>query len=254
MSVSMNLSGAACLVTGASSGIGRAIALQLAQEGARVFATGRDADALREVAGTTREPFVPADLSDPAEIGRVVAEVGNAFGRLDLLVNNAGSGWAGPFVSIDPDDADRLVRVNLLAPIRLTAAFLPGMLERERGHILNVASIAGHVGVRDEAVYAATKAALVAFSESLRYEVAPFGVRVTIVSPGVVNTPFFERRGHPYERRSPRPIAPDRVARAAVRAIRRDAPEVFVPAWMGWVARLRGAAPGVYRRLASRYG
>jgi short-subunit dehydrogenase len=146
------------------------------------------------------------------------------------------------------------VAVNLVAPIRLTRAVLPAMLERRRGAVVNVASIAGHVGVREEAVYAATKAGLLGFSESLRYEVAGAGVAVITVSPGVVATDFFARRGRPYARRLPRPIPPDRVARAVVGAIRAGRPDVFVPAWMAFPAWLRGTWPGLYRRLAARFG
>ncbi len=127
------------------------------------------------------------------------------------------------------------------------------MLAWGRGHIVNVASIAGHVGVREEAVYAATKAALVAFTESLRYEVGD-RLTVTLVSPGVVETAFFRRRGRPYERRRPKPIPPERVADRIARAIERERAEVFVPRWMALPARLRGAAPGLYRALARRFG
>jgi short-subunit dehydrogenase len=248
----MDLRGAACLVTGASSGIGRAIALRLAREGATVMATGRDAGALEAVAAATGGPFVQADLTDPAGLGGLVVETRKALGLVDLLVNNAAAGWAGPFAIIEPEDAERLIALNLLAPIRLTSALLPAMVERGRGHIVNVASIAGHVGVRDEAVYSATKAGLIAFSESLRYEVAGSGVGVTVVSPAVVETQFFKRRGRPYERSAPRPISPERVAVAVVAAIRKGRPEVFVPARMGLVARFKGMAPATFRRLASR--
>jgi len=128
------------------------------------------------------------------------------------------------------------------------------MLARRRGWIVNVASIAGHIGVRDEAVYSATKAALLSFGESLRSEVAGAGVGVTNVSPGVVRTPFFERRGRPYDRAFPRPIQAERVARAVVRGVRRGADEVFVPAWMRPVARFHGAWPALFRQLAPRFG
>lgn len=243
-----------CLVTGASSGIGRATALRLARAGARVVVLGRDRTALDEVAARTGGTVVVADLADPSEVERAAAESLSIAGRVDVLVNNAGEGWAGPFAEINPLRAERLVRTNLLAPIRLARAVLPPMLERKTGHIVNMASIAGHVGVRDEVVYAATKAGLIGFSESLRYELAGTGVGVSVVSPGIVRTSFFERRGRPYERRFPRPIDPDRVARAVVRAIRRDKVQVFEPRWMAFPAWLRGSFPGLYRALAGRFG
>lgn len=237
----MRLEGATALVTGASSGIGRATAAALAGRGARVVALGRDAARLEGVG----ERQVVWDLAEP---GAVAEEIG----PVDVLVNNAGAGWAGPFA--ETPDVERLVAVNLVAPILLTRALLPGMLERGRGHIVNVASIAGFVAPRDEAVYAATKAGLVAFSESLRYELRGSGVGVTLVAPGVVATPFFERRGRPYDRRWPQPISAERVAEAIARAIEEGKDEVFVPRWMGAVARLRGAAPGLFRALSGRFG
>ena len=243
-----------CLVTGASSGIGRATSLRLARAGARVLVLGRDRPALDEVAAKTSGTVIVADLADPSEIERAAAEALSVAGRVDVLVNNAGEGWAGPFAEINPLRAELLVRTNLLAPIRLTRALLPPMLERTSGHIVNVASIAGHVGVRDEAVYAATKAGLIGFSESLRYEMTRTGVGVSVVSPGVVRTAFFERRGRAYQRRFPRPIDPDRVGRAIIRAIRRNKAQVFEPKWMAFPAWLHGGFPALYRWGASRFG
>jgi short-subunit dehydrogenase len=247
------VTGAVCLVTGASSGIGRATALRLALEGAQVIALGRDQAALDRVAAATSGKALQADLSIAEEVERA-AHALVAMGRVDVLVNNAGEGWAGRFADMDLERAERLVRTNLLAPIRLTRKLLPGMLERGRGHVVNVGSIAGHVGVRDEAVYAATKAALIAFSESLRQEVAGTGVGVSVVSPGVVATSFFDRRGRPYQRRSPKPIAAERVANAILEAIRTGKAQTFVPGWMAFPAWLRGAWPTLYRRGAGRFG
>jgi short-subunit dehydrogenase len=195
-----------------------------------------------------------ADLTAADEVARCAREALTPFGRVDVLVNNAGSGLAGPFAQVDAEQAERVLRLNVTAPILLTRALLPAMLSRQRGWIVNVASIAGHVGVRDEAVYAATKAALLSFGESLRYEVTGSGVGVTNVSPGVVSTPFFERRGRPYDRAFPRPIPPDRVARAVMRGLRRGTDEVFVPGWMRPVARFHGGWPSLFRQLAGRFG
>jgi short-subunit dehydrogenase len=127
------------------------------------------------------------------------------------------------------------------------------MLERNSGHIVNVGSIVAHVGRRLEAPYAATKAALAVFSESLRAELRETRVGVSLVSPGVVETAFFARRGAPYDRRWPRPVPPERVAAAVVDAIRNDRAEVLVPAWLAVPARLHGAAPAVYRALARAF-
>lgn len=241
-------------MTGATAGIGRATAIALARAGAHVIVTGRDPEALAAVRDATGGTSVTADLADPPDIERLA---GAALGRaepVEVLVNNAGIGWEGPFAAMPPDTIDDLVAVNLLGAVRLTRALLPAMLEHGRGHIVNVASIAGHVGVRDEALYSATKAALLTFSEGLRYEVQESGVRVSTVSPGVVDTEFFERRGSPFRRRRPRPIPPERVAEAILRAIERNRDEVVVPGWLRFPIWLHGAWPGLYRALAGRFG
>ena len=250
----MNIRGSTALVTGATSGIGRATAVALARAGARVIATGRDANALAVVRDATGGTSVAADLGNPADIERLAAAALDGSQTVEILINNAGIGWEGPFAAMPSEKIDDLVAVNLLGSVRLTRALLPAMLERRRGHIVNVASIAGHVGVRDEALYAATKSALLTFSEGLRYEVRPSGVRVSTVSPGVVDTDFFARRGSPFSRSRPRPIPPERVAHAIVRAIERNRDEVVVPGWLRFPIRLHGVWPGLYRALAGRFG
>ncbi|MEV7803194.1 SDR family NAD(P)-dependent oxidoreductase [Microbispora sp. NPDC088329] len=242
----MRPAGARVLVTGASSGIGAATALELSARGARLVLSGRDEDALAGVAARTGGEVLPADLSDPS------ADLAVRAGRVDVLVACAGEGWSGPFTRMSAGTAERLIAVNLAAHLQLTRLLLPGMLERGRGHLVYVASIAGVVGVREEAVYAATKAGLLAFAESLRYELP--GIGVTVVVPGVVDTPFFARRGRPYTRRRPAPVPPERVARAIAVAVERDRAEVYVPAWLRLPARLHGAAPGAFRVLARRFG
>jgi short-subunit dehydrogenase len=248
----MELAGAVCLVTGASGGIGRAVSVRLADRGAKLVLLGRDRAALEAVASETGGHVVQADLTSApaAEIGERATA---AFGRVDVLVNNAGIGWSGSFAQLDAGAADRLVTTNLLAPILLTRALLPPMLERRLGHVVNVASIVGHTGSKEEAVYAATKGGLVAFTESIRQELRGSGVGLSLVTPGVIDTPFFERRGTPYGRRWPRPVSPERVADAVVSAIEDDRAEVFVPRWLAGPARLRGALPELYRALASRF-
>ena len=241
-------------MTGATSGIGRATAIALARAGARVIVTGRDAEALAAVRDATGGTAVAADLGNSADVERLAAAALSGPAPVEILVNNAGVGWAGAFAAMPAEMIEELVGVNLLGTARLTRALLPAMLERQRGHIVMVASVAGHVGVRDEALYAATKAAMLNFSESLRYEVRAAGVRVTTVSPGVVDTPFFKRRGSAYSRRRPRPIPPERLARAIVRAIQREHDEVVVPGWLRLPIWLHGVWPGLYRALAGRFG
>lgn len=241
------LAGRRALVTGASGGIGAASAVALAAAGATVAVTGRDAAALERVAERVGGVAVPADLTAPEQPAHLVA----AAGPVDLLAHCAGQGWYGELAGMSPEALERLVALDLLAPLRLVGALLPPMLAAGRGSIALVGSIAGRVGVPGEVVYAAAKAGLHGYAEALRYEVGSSGVQVTEVVPGAVDTAFFRRRGAAYQRSWPRPVAPEVVAAALVRAVVAGRPEVFVPRWLELPVRLCGATPALYRRLAA---
>jgi NAD(P)-dependent dehydrogenase (short-subunit alcohol dehydrogenase family) len=252
----MRLPGTVALVTGGSSGIGAATARALAAAGARPLIAGRDPARLAAVARETGGLALAADLAaagGPAELAGAALQAAGP-GGIDLLVNNAGIGWAGPIEQMTGQQAAGLIAVDLAAPVELTRLLVPGMIARGRGHIVFVTSIAGATGVRGEAVYSAVKAGLGCFAESLAYELADRGVRVSVIVPGVIDTPFFERRGRPYGRRRPAPLPSQKVANALVSAIERNQYMVFVPRWLGLPAWLHGAAPGVFRRLAGRFG
>jgi short-subunit dehydrogenase len=246
----IEVTGARCLVTGASSGIGRATALALRRAGAIVAVTGRDADALAVVAASSGGPAIARDLTEPGAPEAVVKEAIAALGRLDVLVSNAGAGWAGHVTAMGTGDIDALIDLNLRAPIQLTQAALVDMSPRRRGHLVFVGSIAGRVGAPGEAVYSATKAGLRTLTEMLRAEMTPLNIGVSLVSPGVVDTPFFARRNHPYARRFPKPISADRVADTIVRCLQRGTSEAIVPRWLVLPARLHGGFPGMYAALA----
>jgi short-subunit dehydrogenase len=261
----MRLTGAVALVTGGSSGIGAATARALAGAGARVLIAGRDPARLATVAGQTGGIALTGDLAAPdgptylaAAAQRAAAALplapGAAAAGIDILVNNAGLGWAGPVGEITAGKVAELVAVNLTAPIQLTRLLVPGMVARGRGRVVFVSSIAGATGVRGEAVYSATKAGLVTFADSLAYELDGQGVGVSVIVPGVIDTPFFDRRGRPYGRKRPEPQPPERVARAIVSCLEHDRGVSYVPRWMRLPAWLHGAAPGTFRALASRFG
>lgn len=250
----LRLDGAVALVTGASSGIGAAAAQLLAAAGARLILAGRDADRLAVLAGELAGIALTGDLTEPDGAAELAARALAATGRVDVLVNNAGQGWAGPLAAMSDEQISQLAAVNLIAPMVLTRAVLPGMLARGRGHLGFVTSIAGRLGVREEAVYSATKAGVDVFADSVRQETAGSGVGVTVLVPAVVDTPFFTRRGREYQRRRPRPVPPQRAAAALVSAMLHGRDEAYLPRWMCLPVAVRAALPGAYRRLAARFG
>lgn len=250
----MQLRGLVVLVTGASSGIGRACAYRLAAGGARVLLHGRDREALAALSAETGGDVLVADLSAPDAVTTLAADALAVAGRLDVVVNNAGIGYAGPVAEMKPDALARLVAVNLTAPMELTRAVLPAMIDTGAGRIVFVTSIAGRTGVGGEAVYSATKGGLDLFAESLRFELQGTGVGVSVVVPGVVATEFFDRRGTPYGRSNPKPIPPERIATAVERSIVRGTAEQYLPRWLRTAVPVRATVPGFYRALAGRFG
>jgi NAD(P)-dependent dehydrogenase (short-subunit alcohol dehydrogenase family) len=184
-----NLQGMKALVTGATSGIGKAIALRFAAAGAEVVVHGRDTargaqtvEAIGAEGGSAR--FVAADLSDPASIARLAREVGD----IDILVNNAGFWAGGPTAEFDMATFDALFAANVRAPFSLVAAFAPGMVARGTGSIINIGSMAGSIGLAGGAAYGATKAALASLAQAWAAEFSPRGVRVNTVAAGPIYT------------------------------------------------------------------
>ena len=194
----MEMAGKNVVVTGASSGIGRATALLLGREGARVFGGDIDAaggDRTAELAAEqgVKFEFVRLDLTDPASIDAFAADVhGRIGGPLDGLVNAAGWARIQPFIDNTPDMWDRVVSINLMGAIRLTRAVLEPMMAAQKGKIVNVASDAGRVGSMGETVYAAAKGGLIAFTKSLAREMARYKLNVNCVCPGPTDTPLFQ--------------------------------------------------------------
>src|SRR6478672_8631201 len=184
-----DLTGQTALVTGATSGIGKAAALKLAEHGATVLVHGRDADRGASVIDEIERAgaharFVAADLSDPDAITQLAAEVG----RVDILVNNAGSSWFGPSSELDTTTYDRLFDGNVRSAYLLTAALAPAMVGNGGGVIINMASMAATIGLPGGAAYSGSKAALVAMTRSWAAEYGANGVRVNAVAPGPVFT------------------------------------------------------------------
>ncbi|MBP0491644.1 3-oxoacyl-[acyl-carrier-protein] reductase [Pararoseomonas indoligenes] len=185
-----DLTGKTALVTGATGGIGAAIARALHAQGARVALTGRREAELASLAGELGErAFVaPADLSDPAAPAALVEKVEAEFGALDILVNNAGLTRDGLALRMGDKDWSDVIEVDLTAPFRLARACLRGMMKRRSGRIVSIASIVGVTGNPGQANYAAAKAGLIGMSKALAQEVAPRGVTVNVVAPGFIKT------------------------------------------------------------------
>ena len=194
-----------CVVTGASTGIGRAAALRFARGGYRVVAAMRN-PGKAEPFPADRAARIRAQVLDVADSGSIAAaleEITAQEGRIDALVNNAGLSNACPAETYPEDEHRALFETNYWGPVRLTQAVLPGMRERGRGAIVNVSSILGRVAAVNQAAYCASKFAIEAFSESLALETAQFGIRVAIVEPGVTATAIFRNTPVHYDRESP---------------------------------------------------
>lgn len=256
------LNGKVALITGASAGIGQATAVELAKSGAHLALVARREERLRQVAadcerwGVQALPIV-ADVAQNADIERIVQETTARFGRIDLLINNAGLSMGGPLADYDPDTIRRLVDVNLVAPIQLTRAVLPTMFAQGAGHIVNVSSIASETRNAGYSVYIATKAGLNGFSWALHQEVADKGVRVSVVMPGWTRTEMFQNFDEAEMRRAGLVNLfigvddPPKVARAILKAVIHNRREVFMGGpLIGAVVLFGRIAPALAARVS----
>ena len=221
------------LVTGAASGIGRAIALRLAREGAHLFLVDIDEAGLASVGEEARQEGVQVigrrcDMAEPCEVSAAAAEILARCGGVDILVNNAGITYYGRTDEMSAEHWDRLMRVNLLSHVQFTRELLPSLLGRPEAHVLNVCSILGLIGMPKVTASCTSKFAMVGFSESLRNEFGRQGLGVTALCPGFVSTNLFTNAPLPESAEEhklpPRLICttPERVAKAAIKAIYRN--------------------------------
>jgi 3-oxoacyl-[acyl-carrier protein] reductase len=187
--------GKIALITGAGRGIGKAIALLLAQSGCRIVLAGRTVSQLKEVQQQIQNAngtaiAVPTDLTSDEAIENLVAESRRAFGSVDILVNNAGWGKRAPVIKANFEDWDRTFRVNLRAPMMLARELLPEMIAKGEGAVINIGSISGKSGEASGAAYSASKFGLIGFTQSLYEEVRERGIKVAVILPGFVDTPL----------------------------------------------------------------
>ncbi|HEU4348009.1 MAG TPA: SDR family NAD(P)-dependent oxidoreductase [Actinoplanes sp.] len=233
---------AVVIVTGASSGIGEAIALRLGRPGMTLVLAARRTGELAAVARRIETNggaavVVPTDVRDPAAVAALVGRALAVTGRIDGLVNNAGIGGLASVLAADAD-VDRMIDVNLRAPIRLMRAVVPIMKDQESGSIVNIGSVAGEVGIAG--TYSATKFALRGMTDSVRRELAGTGIGVTLIEPGYIATAFnTDRKNLP---------GPEVVAAAVERALDRPRRRIIVPARYRAAVLLANALPGVTDR------
>ncbi len=240
------------LVTGASRGIGAATARELARRGYALVLAARSADALMQLAGEltrTGVPAlpVPADLGQPDEVQRLARIALEQFGRVDVLVHNAGIGSSQRTIArMHEGEAERLLQINLHAPIALTRALLPGMLEQRSGAVIFVASVAAHIAIPRSALYSTSKHGMHSFATALRREVRRHGVGVTIVSPGFIDTDMTKTL-----RFIPK-APPEQVARVIADAVERPRREVVVPGYYRIPIWLERRLPALADAVLSR--
>jgi short-subunit dehydrogenase len=260
----MKLDGCCALITGASAGIGREFARQLAGRAGTIVLVARREERLRELRDdlTKRDPNLnvhirKTDLANPVELEGLMGWLEREKIDIDLLINNAGVGDLGHFATIDPARLEQILFVNMVALTVLTRRLLPGMFSRKRGAILNVSSSAGFLPIAGFAVYAATKSYVTAFSEALRAEVRSKGVSVCALCPGPVNTEFMQiaqRPGKQLYMAAPEfvHVSAEDIARAGLVAIEADRPLAIPGLFMKLAMFFVRLTPMSILRLASR--
>lgn len=243
----MELAGSNVLITGASSGIGAALALRLARAGATVGLVARRESLLADVVARCREHAPESrhwavDLADTDAAERVAIEVWDAFGHLDAIVNNAGIPKRKHVTRLSYAEVEDVARINYLSPVRMTLALLPRMLERGAGTIVNVGSVAGRLGTPREAAYRGSKFALSGFTESLYVDLHATPVTVRLVSPGPIDTPIWDLPDNEDASYSGPKFPAEDVAAAIEAALRGEGTfETYVPADLREVAEYKAA-------------
>ena len=248
------------VLTGASRGIGRALALELADQGAHVLLTARSGDKLEQVARQVQQAggqalVVAGDLTQPQVRQAIYAQVERHWGALDLLINNAGVGALGPFLDAAPERLRQVMELNLFAAAEMIRLGVPYLELGSRGAVVNIGSILSYVPLPMMAEYTASKFALRGLSEALRPELSQRGIHLLLVHPATTDTEFFDSvleqsRDTPW--RSSRPVSPETVARRTLRALKRGKKELFPDAGSWCLYRVVRWLPGPVRWMLSR--
>jgi hypothetical protein len=254
-----NYRGLTALVTGASSGIGRLLALRLAQAGARVALVARRAAELDAVAEEIRAQSgeaitLPCDVADREQVAETARLALERFGAVDILVNNAGYGGQKTFLEWDLADMEAIMRVNYFGAVYFTKALLPRMVERKRGWLVFMSSVSGRIASPEKTAYAATKFALTGFAEALSLEMEDTGVHLLTVYPGVIDTPFHNAQmlENMPEKTRRSMVSPDGLADAVLEALAKGKRELTYPGGLAAGYVVRAVAPEFLRRQVLR--
>ena len=246
------------LITGASDGIGKRLAVELAARGAIVAGCGRSIERLRDTLKEVRRAsptsaMIGCDVRDAEQVSGMVAKVLADFGKIDVLINNAGVGMRKPFLETDLKIIEEIIRVNYLGAVYCAKAVLPHMISRRNGHVINISSGAGLIGTLNMAAYCASKFAMNGWSESLYHELKPLGIHVSIVCPGPVQTEFSRDFLDTVPKAPPMAIVPaENVAQAVIKVIESKRFEVVLPPWLALMSALRRHFPNLFRAVAQR--
>ena len=256
--IQMNFQEQIILITGASNGIGRCLAIDLAARGAIVVGCGRSLERLQATAAEMQRtsPLSTAIQCDVAELDQVRAMVTGVlakFGKIDILINNAGIGMRKPFADTPIEMIEELMRTNYFGVVYCTHEALPSMIARGSGHIVNISSVAGKIGTPNIAGYCASKFAMNGLSESLYYELAPHGVSVSVICPGPVRTDFNKSFADtPPKSPEALVVSAEFVSAAVIKAIENRRFEVVLPRGLALICWVKRMAPNLFRALADR--
>ncbi|OEV10824.1 SDR family NAD(P)-dependent oxidoreductase [Streptomyces nanshensis] len=245
----MRITGSTVLLTGATGGLGHAMARELAARGAKLILTGRRADALEPVAEEFGARSAPADLADPADVERLAESCADA----DVLIANAALPSSGDLLDYAPEQIDRALTVNLRAPVMLARLLAPHMIEAGRGHIVMIGSISGKAATKSSSLYNATKFGLRGFAAGFRQDLHGTGVGMSVVQPGFVRDAGMFAATGATPPGGMRTVSPAQVAAGVVRAVERDLGEVNVaPPEMRLLSAIAGQFPGFAEKVQRR--
>ena len=245
-------------ISGASSGIGRQLAVDLAARGAVIVGCARSRDRLVETLKQVRKTspaslMIACDIGDPEQVHEMMEKVLQDFGKVDILINNAGIGMRQPFFDAPVETIEAIMRTNYLGAVYCTKQLLPSMMARGAGHIVNISSGAGKIGTLNMSAYCASKFALNGWSETLYHEVKPLGINVSVICPGPVTTDFNRDFRHSEPKSPPALfVGAESVSQAVIDAIEKNRFEVILPRWLHLLDLLKRLSPGLFRWLAQR--